>query len=193
MPSLVLASRGLCGVFRASRFGTKFNYIAGRRWSSCKVIGERSQPGDELHVKKVKEEMFVGNSCGLDPANLTHRLDALKEKIELHKVELELAHSSREERIRYLLHSDRRYKFVRGRYLSTFRRDYFGITTKADKENIENSDVTVHWGDAIFDSSLYTEPNGRDDPEVFQNLYGVLPENMEWIGERSSLSVKSRP
>lgn len=187
MPNLVLASRGLCGVFRASRFGTKFSYIAGRRWSSYEVVGERSQPGDDLQVKKVKEEMFVGNSCGLDLANLIHRLDtklaALKEKITLHQAELELVDSSQEERIRYLLYSNDRYKHVRGRYLSTFKRVHFGITTKVDKEIIENSNQTVHWGDAIFDSSLYTEPNGRDDPEVFQKLYGVLPEDMEWIRE----------
>ncbi|RPA88926.1 hypothetical protein L873DRAFT_1784662 [Choiromyces venosus 120613-1] len=227
MTSLVLASRGLRGVFRASKFRITFSCIAGRGRSSSEVVGERGQPGvfdailvarspigtvgslvhdarktltdavkvDKLHVKKVKKEMLVGNSRRLDLANLSHpeltalkgkmaaqnaELDlGLKGKMAAHKAELDLVDSRQEERLRYLLRSDDCYKLVRNRYLSTFKRDDLGTHTKTDQEIIENGNLTAHWGDAIDDSSLYTQPNGRTDVEVFQRLYGVLPENME--------------
>jgi len=147
---------------------------------------------DELHIKKVQDsdEMLVGNFRGLDLANLSHRLDtevvALKEnmvKMTKEKAKLDLTVRSQEERLRYLLRSDDCYKEVRNRYLSTFKRDSLKTHTTTDQEIINSGNLTAHWGDTVVDASLYTEPNGRTDIEVFRSLYGILPDKMEKIGE----------
>ncbi|RPA98191.1 hypothetical protein L873DRAFT_1808803 [Choiromyces venosus 120613-1] len=147
----------------------------------------------ELHVTRVKEDILVGNSRGLNLANLAHRLDtelaAQNEKIATLKAELEMADSRQEERLSYLLRSDDCYRLVRDRYLSTFKTDHLGIHTKTDKKIIANGNVTAHWGDAIVDSSLYAEPDGRMDVEVFQKLYGVLPKTMEGIRDEKTIYV----
>jgi len=147
---------------------------------------------DELHIKKVEDsdEMLVGNFHGLDLANLSHRLDtevvALKEnmvKMTKEKAKLDITVRSQEERLRsqeerlrYLLRSDDCYKEVRNRYLSMFKRDSLKTHTTTDQEIINSSNLTTHWGDAVVDASLYTEPNGRTDIEVFRSLYGILPD-----------------
>jgi len=147
---------------------------------------------DELHIKKVEDsdEMLVGNWRGLDLANLSRRLDtevaALKKNMANmaeEKAKLDLTVQSQEERLRYLLRSDDCYKEVRNRYLSTFKRDSLKTHTTTDQEIINSGNLTAHWGDAVVDASLYTEPNGRTDIEVFRSLYGILPDKMEKIGE----------
>jgi len=154
---------------------------------------------DELHIKKVEDsdEMLVGNFRGLDLANLSHRLDtevmALKEnmvKMTKEKAKLDLTVRSQEEclrsqeeRLRYLFRSDDCYKEVRNHYLSTFKRDSLKTHTTTNQEIINSGNLTAHWGDAVVDASLYTEPNGRTDIEVFRSLYGILPDKMEKIGE----------
>ncbi|PWW73324.1 hypothetical protein C7212DRAFT_217957, partial [Tuber magnatum] len=62
-------------------------------------------------------------------------------------------------------------KLVRNCYLSTVKRDYLNTSTKTNKDIIENGNQTTNSGNAIIDSSLYTQPNGRTDVVVFQRLY----------------------
>ena len=87
---------------------------------------------DELHLKEVKDEVWVGNMRGLDLAGLSHHLDtelvALKKKM----AEYDLTTCSQKECISYLLHSDDFYKQVRNYYLSTFKRDFLKTHTTID-------------------------------------------------------------
>jgi len=159
---------------------------------------------EELHVNKVNDNLFVGNQRGLDLASLAQRLDTelaardlkiakldeqmkLQEgKFDLAKAESDLADSRNEERLRYLLQSDDFYQSVRDGYVSVYKRDYLGTDTKRDRQIIAARNIIVHWGDARSDAALYTNPPGRTDPEVFETLYGLLPEEMDKIGKKST-------
>ncbi|KAG0636528.1 hypothetical protein HOY80DRAFT_891228 [Tuber brumale] len=144
---------------------------------------------EELHVNKVNDNLFVGNQRGPDLASLSQRLDKelairdlkiaeLDEKMKNQKSEFDLAESRNKERLRYLLRSDDSYQAIRDGYLSVHKRDYLGTDTKRDRKIIAERNTTVHWGDARSDAALYTKPGGRMDPEVFEKLYGLLPEKM---------------
>jgi hypothetical protein len=46
----------------------------------------------------------------------------------------------------------------------------------------------AHGADAKSDSMLYDAPEGRDDIEVFIDLYGVHPGIVKSIGKQSSVN-----
>ncbi|PUU73404.1 peptidase family M49-domain-containing protein [Tuber borchii] len=167
---------------------------------------------EELHVKKVNDSVFVGNQRGLDIAGLAQRLDkkvaeleeqiktqkgeleSAKGKFDLAKAEFDLADSRHEERLRYLLRSDDSYQTVRDGFLSVYKRDYLGTDTKRDREIIAQRNTTVHWGDAHRDAVRYTSSTGtqpplRTDPEVFEKLYGLLPEKMDKITNDKTVKI----
>ncbi|PWW73004.1 hypothetical protein C7212DRAFT_366233 [Tuber magnatum] len=154
-----------------------------------KLAARKAESTADLHAKMAVHKAETAEELQKLAAHEAETTKELHAKMAVHKAELDLIDSQQEERLRYLLRSDDCYKLVRNRYLSTFKRDYLQTCTKADLEIIANGDLTAHWGDAIIDSSLYTQPNGRTDVEVFQKLYGILPHNMEGIREDKTIYI----
>jgi len=140
-------------------------------------------------VQKPNKETLVCNIRGLDLANIAHRLDVelgaiKKENGELKErmAELNLAGRSKEARLEFLTNSSDCYRQIRIRCLVSFSNKHFGRT--AEKEKIvEQGNKVAHWGDILFDCTLYGKPKGRTDTEVFKALYGVLPKDVELIRE----------
>ena len=65
------------------------------------------------------------------------------------------------------------YTLVRGRSISTFKRDQLGTATDADQVIICSGNVTAHGGDAVVGAQLYEGASGRRDIQVFLEPYGL--------------------
>ena len=192
-----VAERKELGLFDAIVVASSPVTAIGNLVSDAKKALTHAVKVDELHVEKVAEETIVGNCRGLDLAKLARELTELKgehavlkgehaelkEKQASHKAELDLADERQEERLKHVVHVSDSYGLLRARYLGTFSHTYFGTNTKENKNDIEKGNLVAHWGDAIFDSTLYTASDGRTDTKVFETLYGVVPWDIPKISE----------
>ncbi|PUU77312.1 hypothetical protein B9Z19DRAFT_1128486 [Tuber borchii] len=140
---------------------------------------------DELKIKKVKEETIVGNSRGLDLANLAMEIAELKDQIASNKAETDLVSRDQEAWIKYLLFHHSRYELIRGRFLVSFGRKKDRVSIKEDRKLVEQGNLVAHWGDAVFDATLY--PHKVTDTEIFRMLYGVLPKEMQRIKNHNTI------
>jgi len=133
-------------------------------------------------IRKQNKKTLIGNTRGLDLANIAHRLDVELVALKNQMAELNIAHHCQEERLEFLTNSSDCYRHNRSHFLVLFGNKNFGRT--AEKENtIEQGNKVAHWGDILFDCTLYGKPNGRTDTEVFKTLYGVLPKDVEQISQ----------
>lgn len=82
---------------------------------------------------------------------------------------------SQEDRIQSLSASLRNYKLVRGRFISTYKRDVLKTATDADRDIIPGGNMWAHNGGAIVDAELYDGPGGRQDVSAYRKLYGFDP------------------
>ncbi|KAG0128507.1 hypothetical protein HOY82DRAFT_611734 [Tuber indicum] len=143
---------------------------------------------EKLFVRKQNKETLVGNARGLDLANIAHRLDvelgALKKKM----AELNIADKSQEARLEFLTNSSESYRQIRSRFLVSFSNEHFG-RTEEKKKTIEQGNKVAHWGDILFDRTLYDKPNGSTDTEAFKALYGVLPKDVEQIKHHGTINL----
>ena len=74
-------------------------------------------------------------------------------------------------------------KLVRGRFISTFKRDVLGTANDADRDLIRDGNMFAHHGDAIVDGELYDGPGARRDTGAYIKLYGVHPNWAKNLGE----------
>lgn len=77
---------------------------------------------------------------------------------------------SLEGRVRSLSTSLHNYKLVRGRFISSFKRDILKTATDADTEITCDGKT---W--AIADAQLYEDPAGQRDNVAYKMLYGSDP------------------
>ena len=66
--------------------------------------------------------------------------------------------ASLEDRVKSPSQSLQNYKLVRGRFISTFKRDVLGTATDAGREIIRGGNTWAHGGDAIVDAQLNEGP-----------------------------------
>ena len=77
------------------------------------------------------------------------------------------------------------YRFLRNRFLSTFKRDKLGTATKFDLSIIAGGKSVPDGGDAATDAMLYQGTRGRRDTVTFRKLYGLEPETVLKIRKSS--------
>ncbi|KAG0640066.1 hypothetical protein HOY80DRAFT_920646 [Tuber brumale] len=76
---------------------------------------------------------------------------------------------------------------LRNRFISTFKRDKLHSDTPTDRETIREGNESAHGGDGISDAKLYTAQGMRQDHEVFEELYGLSPENLARIKNKKMI------
>jgi hypothetical protein len=141
---------------------------------------------EELHVKDVRGELFVGNRRGLNLAErfriLEQQVGGLQQQVaEIPSMKTKIA--SLEDRVSGLTCSLDSYKLLRKRFISTYKRDKFENATDSDRKIIGVGNLWAHGGDAVVDAQLYQDLSGRRDFSVFTKLYGLLPETVQRISE----------
>ena len=155
------------------------------RADAAVVLGAELEQG--LEVETLADgQVAVGNRRGIDMAEVKTKVSELMEFKEEAKSELASAKSkiaSLEDRVQSLSQSLQNYKLVRGRFVSTFKRDVLGTATDADRHIIRGGKMWAHGGDAIVDAQLYEGPGGRRDLAAYIKLYGVNPLWVQNIGE----------
>ena len=133
-----------------------------------------------LSVEDVGGKPFVGNRRSPEFAGLAERTRVLEEQAQISQeriVTLEIDVGSLGERVSSLTTSLDTYKFLRNRFISTFKRYKLGNATAADKRLIAEGNASAHGGDAVVDAMLYQTQttNSRRDPSAYKRLYGFNP------------------
>ncbi|KAG0133744.1 hypothetical protein HOY82DRAFT_639467 [Tuber indicum] len=148
---------------------------------------------EELEVREVIGERFVGNLQGLGLAGLPARVRLLEEQNILQKNKMAAHEAQIAELTHYvfiLREAGPEYKSVRNRYLSVFKRDILKEILKPwDRTIIEAGNVTAHSGDAVIDALLYDGIEGRPDTYVFEALYGLHPFDVKRITRNETIKI----
>ncbi|RPA91705.1 hypothetical protein L873DRAFT_1712766 [Choiromyces venosus 120613-1] len=146
-----------------------------------------------LEVREVMGELYVGNPQGLGLAGLPDRIRILEAKIAGHEAKItghEAKIAELTDYVSMLRHAGPDYKRVRNRYLTVFKRDKLKETLKqSDRNIIEHGNVTAHSGDAAIDALLYDGTEGRQDPYVFEALYGLHPSDVKKISYKETIEI----
>ncbi|PWW80032.1 hypothetical protein C7212DRAFT_361502 [Tuber magnatum] len=140
---------------------------------------EQTLEVEELDVREVMGELYVGNVRGLGLAGLPERVRILEENdtaknAKIAELDANIAELNDYVSILRLAGPD--YKRVRNRALTVFKRDKLRETLmQSDRDIIEAGNVTAHSGDAAIDALLYDGVGAREDSYVFEALYGLHP------------------
>ncbi|RPB04313.1 hypothetical protein L873DRAFT_1667159 [Choiromyces venosus 120613-1] len=154
---------------------------------------------EEIEVKMVMGELYVGNPRGLGLAGVQERLRVLEEKDILKdtniaslkgKVDsLENNVTELNNRVSTLTLAGQDYRRVWNRFISTFKRDKLDDVTQSDLDIIRESSITVHGGDAAVDALLYEGVEGRYDTYTFEELYGMHPADVKKIMHKETIDI----
>ena len=166
---------------------------------------------EDLYVKDVRGELFVGNRGGLCLARTFAEVQAIKNELSrqnkkhedemaLQKEELSRQNKKHEDKntrlttkVLSLAVSSKDHMQVRNRFISTFKRDKLKTANPSDYEIIWEGNLAAHGGDAILDAALYISLNKRSDIDTFEKLYGLTPVQVSRISEHQlSPSLKYR-
>jgi len=141
---------------------------------------------EELDVREVRDEVYVGYSRGLGLAGVNHEITSLKGKVGLLESsvkELMDQGNSLRDQVAVLTLASQEYRRVRHRFISTFKRDKLRNAMPFDFAIIEEGNTVAHGGDARVDALLYNCTEGRRDVTVFQMLYGIHPADVRNISK----------
>ena len=135
---------------------------------------------EELEVRGVMGELFVGNTAGLGLAGVPQRLRILEAQV----AALTQNNTVLNNYVSILRLAGPDYKRVRNRFLMVYKRDGLNETlTPSEKNVIQQGNVTAHSGDVAIDALLYDGIEGRRDVYVFQALYGLHPTDAKYISK----------
>ncbi|RPA92491.1 hypothetical protein L873DRAFT_1709754 [Choiromyces venosus 120613-1] len=147
---------------------------------------------EELEVKMVMGELYVGNPRGLGLAGVQERLRVLEEKDILKDTKIDSLEKNVTElnnRVSTLTLAGQDYRRVRNRFISTFKRDKLDDVTQSDLDTIREGNITVHGGDAAVDALLYEGVEGRYDTYTFEELYGMHPADVKKIMHKETIDI----
>lgn len=179
--------RDPCDVLLATDVG--FGIEEDMRAGAVLVLQEQLDT-EELEVEtRADGKVAVGNRRGLNMtaelADMRAEISALKaykeqstseiSTLQDHKEQSTSEISALQDRVQTLAISLNQYKLVRGRFLSTFKRDILGTADDADRAIIHGGNMSAHGGDAVMDAQLYQGSSGRRDVDAYKRLYGLNP------------------
>ncbi|RPA91662.1 hypothetical protein L873DRAFT_1713016 [Choiromyces venosus 120613-1] len=147
---------------------------------------------EELDVKMVMGELYVGNPHGPGLAGLTTEVASLKG--EVNSLEGEVKDLKGEvnelrDHVSTLRLAGQEYRRVRNRFISTFKRDKLDDMTQSDLDIIREGNITAHGGDAAVDALLYEGVEGRQDTYAFEELYGMHPSDVKKITHKETIDI----
>lgn len=102
-------------------------------------------------------------------AHITAEIEALKEENQLMKAEFRSKHEQLER-------ATAGFREFRNRFISVYKREILGDHGEDNRMYIHSGNVVVHGGNCKQDAELYRGHRPRNDPSVFEELYGVRPE-----------------
>ena len=158
--------------------------------AGAKTALQAESDSREIEIEqRVDGKLLAGNRRGLNIStelgslrnDVTALRKDLKEATECLQAEGKASKSeitALEDRVDALKAALSSYKQVRGRFISTFKRDKLGAATDNDRAIIRGGNATAHAGDAVTDAQLYGGTSGRRDAEAYVKLYGLDP---HWV------------
>jgi hypothetical protein len=162
----------------------------GRMQQDAKGVLQDALDTDELRVENIQGQFFVRNPAGLsytnskmDHADLRSRFDSLETSLNDRVNGLENEAASLHDRVNSLTSSLDAYKFLRNRFICTFKCDILKNATEADKRASVEGNAWAHGGDVTVDAQLYKGVGGRRDPMDYKKLYGILPREVGVISK----------
>jgi len=123
-------------------------------------VGNSRRPGVEERIRILKQKQRARAEKEASQDAKIASLEAMVSELEDSMFMLKLASPG--------------YKQMRGRFISTFKRDKFQTSTPLDQAIIAG-DVSAHDGDARADALLYDGVAPRSDAWAFEELYGMHP------------------
>ncbi|RPA90851.1 hypothetical protein L873DRAFT_1716449 [Choiromyces venosus 120613-1] len=147
---------------------------------------------EELEVKMVMGELYVGNPRGLGLAGVNTEIASLKGKVaslEQKDILKDTEIAKLKDYVSTLRLAGQDYRRVRNRFISTFKRDKLDGVTQSDLDIIREGNITVHRGDAAVDALLYDGIEGRYDTYTFEELYGMHPSDVKKITHKETIDI----
>ena len=133
-----------------------------RRLVAADLASQRSADPMKLEAQ---QQIRISNPGGLD---ILRELSSLKEQLAAEKF-------SHDHRIASL---EAKIAFQDARIADQIAALELADSSQEGRIRMMYGDETAYGGDAVTDVTLFTMPGGRTDPEVFQTLYGLLPETV---------------
>jgi len=164
----------MCGVivFTTTDIGDEPTMIEGGQQALEDVLEH-----EEFYMEL--EPLHVGNTRGLSLIHLPREMGIVKAELASTKMVVAAQGKrifSLETRVGDLTKSLDSYKKIRHRFIDTYVRTITpGMSALATKQ-IKEGSAAAHGGDAKTDADLYRDGGGRDDLQMFKELYGFLPQ-----------------